>query len=54
MGTGVGTLAAGINNSVPNGKIASGQAFFAGVKPAGGMVTFNNSMRIGGAILDNS
>jgi hypothetical protein len=54
--TGIGTAAAGINNSIPNGKIASGQAFFAGVKPAGGTVTFNNSMRLSstGTILDNS
>ena len=52
--TGIG--AAGINNSIPNGKIASGQAFFAGVKPAGGTVVFNNSMRLSstGTILDNS
>ena len=54
--TGIGTVAAGINNSIPNGKIASGQAFFAGVKPSGGTVTFNNSMRLTatGTVLDNS
>lgn len=54
--TGIGTPAAGINNSVPNGKIASGQAFFAGIKPAGGIVAYNNSMRLStaGVILDNS
>ncbi|RZJ73314.1 choice-of-anchor D domain-containing protein [Flavobacterium sp.] len=47
---GTGTLAApniGINNTVPNGKIASGQGFFA-IGKAVGNVTFNNSMRITG------
>ena len=54
--TGIGTAATGVNNSVPNGKIASGQAFFAGVNPGGGTVTFNNNMRLSitGTVLDNS
>lgn len=45
---GVGTSAAknsGINNSKPNGKIASGQAFFV-TSAAGGTAIFNNSMRV--------
>lgn len=53
---GAATAAAGVNNSIPNGKIASGQAFFAGVNPVGGTVTFNNNMRLSstGTVLDNS
>lgn len=53
---GAATAAAGVNNSIPNGKIASGQAFFAGVNPGGGTVTFNNNMRLSstGTVLDNS
>lgn len=53
---GIGTAASDINNSVPNGKIASGQAFFARVKPGGVTVTFNNNMRLSttGTVLDNS
>jgi hypothetical protein len=48
-------LNSGINNSIPTGKIAAGQAFFA-TSNASGTVTFENTMRvgIGGAILDNS
>ncbi|MFV8388797.1 T9SS sorting signal type C domain-containing protein [Flavobacterium sp. LB1P71] len=48
---GVGTSAAlklGINNTKPNGKIASGQAFFVTSISGGGAVVFNNSMRIAG------
>lgn len=46
---GVGTRVAtnsGINNTKPDGKIASGQAFFITNINGGGTVTFNNSMRI--------
>ncbi|OOG78800.1 T9SS sorting signal type C domain-containing protein [Flavobacterium sp. A45] len=56
---GTGTTAAaantGINNSIPSGEIASGQAFFA-TSNALGTVTFENTMRVGvgGAILNNS
>ncbi|KIA84878.1 delta-60 repeat domain-containing protein [Flavobacterium sp. AED] len=48
---GVGTSAAlklGINNTKPNGKIASGQAFFVTSINGGGAVIFNNSMRVAG------
>lgn len=48
---GVGTSAAlklGINNTKPNGKIASGQAFFVTSINGGGAVVFNNSMRVAG------
>ena len=48
---GVGTSAAlnsGINNTKPDGKIASGQAFFVTSVLSGGTVVFNNSMRIAG------
>ncbi|MFV5683901.1 T9SS sorting signal type C domain-containing protein [Flavobacterium sp. GB2R13] len=48
---GVGTSAAlklGVNNTKPNGKIASGQAFFVTSINGGGAVVFNNSMRIAG------
>ncbi|MCC9062229.1 T9SS sorting signal type C domain-containing protein [Flavobacterium piscisymbiosum] len=48
---GVGTreaLSTGINESIPNGKIASGQAFFVTSKVAG-TVEFNNSTRISGS-----
>ena len=47
---GTGTIAApniGTNNTVPNGKIASGQGFFV-VGHTPGNVTFNNSMRLTG------
>lgn len=47
---GVGTreaLSTGINETAPNGEIASGQAFFVTSKVAG-TVEFNNSMRISG------
>ncbi|MBD3581801.1 choice-of-anchor D domain-containing protein [Flavobacterium selenitireducens] len=47
---GIGTMAApniGLNNTVPNGKIASGQGFFV-VSHTPGSLTFNNSMRITG------
>jgi hypothetical protein len=46
-GTATAIGAAGINTNVPNGKIASGQAFFATTKTTGTII-FNNSMRIGG------
>jgi uncharacterized delta-60 repeat protein len=45
---GVGTRAAlklGVNNSIPDGKIASGQAFFV-TSINGGTAVFNNSMRV--------
>lgn len=48
---GVGTSSAvnsGINNAKPNGKIASGQAFFVKGINGGGNAVFNNSMRIVG------
>jgi hypothetical protein len=48
---GVGTSAAtnsGINNTKPDGKIASGQAFFVKAINGGGNAVFNNSMRIVG------
>ena len=48
---GVGTspaLKLGINNTKPNGKIASGQSFFVTSSNGGGTVVFNNSMRIAG------
>ena len=46
---GVGTnsaLNSGVNSTVPNGKIASGQGFFTTSIKSGGTVVFNNSMRI--------
>jgi hypothetical protein len=51
----VAALNPGINTSIPSGKIASGQSFFATTN-AIGSVTFENTMRVGvaGAILDNS
>ncbi|WP_348811894.1 T9SS sorting signal type C domain-containing protein [Flavobacterium maritimum] len=48
---GVGTSAAtnlGVNNTKPDGKIASGQAFFVTGMNGGGMAIFNNSMRVVG------
>ncbi|WP_035668814.1 T9SS sorting signal type C domain-containing protein [Flavobacterium sp. 83] len=48
---GVGTspaLKLGINNTKPNGKIASGQSFFVTSSNGGGTAVFNNSMRIAG------
>lgn len=48
---GVATSAAlnsGVNNTKPDGKIASGQAFFITSLMNGGTVVFNNSMRIAG------
>ncbi len=47
---GVGTAAKnnGINNTVPNGKIASGQAFFALGANQLGAITFKNAMRLKG------
>ncbi|MBC7642430.1 MAG: T9SS sorting signal type C domain-containing protein, partial [Flavobacterium sp.] len=47
---GVGTLPAtnlGVNNGLPNGKIAAGQAFFVRAKNTGSVV-FNNTMRVSG------
>jgi len=49
-GIGTGTGALGTNNSVPTGKIASGQAFFAIGSVAGtNNATFKNSMRVVGS-----
>lgn len=48
---GVGTSAAlksGINNTKPDGKIASGQAFFITSANGGGTAIFNNNMRVVG------
>jgi len=47
---GVGTrraLTSGVNEKIPDGTIAAGQAFFAGIKKSD-IVEFNNSMRIAG------
>jgi hypothetical protein len=54
-GTGTAATATGYNNTVPSGKIGSGQGFFASTKGAG-TVTFDNTMRVGanGAVLSNS
>ncbi|TRX33262.1 T9SS sorting signal type C domain-containing protein, partial [Flavobacterium sp. ZT3R18] len=54
-GTGTAAINTGVNNSIPSGKIASGQSFFATTNAAG-TVTFENTMRVGvgGAILNNS
>jgi hypothetical protein len=47
VGTGTAAAAVGMNNSVPNGKIASGQGFF--VKGlSSGTLKFKNSMRLTG------
>ncbi|WP_281297683.1 G8 domain-containing protein [Flavobacterium limnophilum] len=58
VGVGSGT-AASTGGAIPNGKIASGQGFFALSKVAisgTNEIVFNNSMRLssGGAVLDNS
>ena len=48
---GVGTSAAtnsGVNNTIPDGKIASGQSFFVTSINGGGSAVFNNSMRVVG------
>lgn len=47
---GVGTAAknGGINNTIPNGKIASGQAFFAIANNQQGNIVFKNAMRLKG------
>ncbi|MDI9256666.1 choice-of-anchor J domain-containing protein [Flavobacterium sedimenticola] len=47
VGTGTSAPSAGINNSVPNGKIASGQGFFVKGLSSGNAV-FKNSMRLVG------
>ncbi|QKJ62831.1 T9SS sorting signal type C domain-containing protein [Flavobacterium sp. M31R6] len=54
-GTGTAAANTGVNNSIPTGKIAAGQAFFA-TSNAAGTVTFENTMRVGpgGTILNNS
>jgi hypothetical protein len=54
-GTGTAAANTGVNNSIPTGKIAAGQAFFA-TSNAAGTITFENTMRVGpgGAILNNS
>ena len=43
----------GVNSSIPSGKIASGQGFFASslVSPTSTTVSFNNTMRVAGTIL---
>ncbi|KFF02082.1 T9SS sorting signal type C domain-containing protein [Flavobacterium reichenbachii] len=46
-GVGVSALSTGVNERIPNGTIASGQAFFIESTDAG-TVEFNNSMRIHG------
>lgn len=47
VGTGTSAINSGVNNSVPNGKIAAGQGFF--VKGlSSGNVVFKNSMRLAG------
>lgn len=46
---GVGTRASvssGVNNTMPDGKIASGQSFFVTSVNGGGTAVFNNSMRV--------
>ncbi|MFV8379901.1 T9SS sorting signal type C domain-containing protein [Flavobacterium sp. LB3R33] len=46
---GVGTsasLSSGVNNTMPDGKIASAQAFFVTAINGGGIAKFNNSMRL--------
>ena len=54
-GVGVQATNSGVNNSIPNGKIASGQSFFTTSISNGGTVIFNNSMRqIVGMPIDNS
>lgn len=54
-GVGVQATNLGVNNTIPNGKIASGQSFFATSIKSGGTVIFNNSMRqIAGTPIDNS
>lgn len=48
---GVGTsasIASGVNNTIPDGKIASGQSFFVTSVSGGGTAIFNNGMRIVG------
>ncbi|WP_284653396.1 fibronectin type III domain-containing protein [Flavobacterium terrisoli] len=47
VGTGSSSVNSGLNNSIPNGKIASGQGFF--VKGlSSGNLSFKNSMRLAG------
>lgn len=47
VGTGTSAVNPGLNNSIPNGKIASGQGFF--VKGlSSGTLSFKNSMRLAG------
>ena len=54
-GVGVQATNSGVNNSIPNGKIASGQSFFTTSISNGRTVNFNNSMRqIAGMPIDNS
>lgn len=54
-GIGTGSISIGSNISIPNGKIASGQAFFT-TSVASGNAVFNNSMRVDniGNTLNNS
>ncbi|RVT79777.1 T9SS sorting signal type C domain-containing protein [Flavobacterium sufflavum] len=49
-------LAAAPGGTLPNGKIAAGQGFFAPASTAGGTVVFKNSMRLSstGTLLNNS
>ena len=54
-GVGVQATNLGVNNSIPNGKIASGQSFFTTSITTTGTVIFSNSMRqIDGLPIDNS
>ncbi len=47
VGTGSAAINSGVNNSIPLGKVASGQSFF--IKGlTNGNATFNNSMRVSG------
>ena len=56
VGTGVGGASDSGASNIPDGNIATGVAFFADGKGAGGTVIFNNSMRLasGGSTLSNS
>lgn len=47
VGTGTAALSTGVNNSVPNGRIAAGQGFFVN-RVSDGVATFKNSMRLVG------
>ncbi len=48
-GTGAGVAAPGVNTTIPNGKIAAGQAFMVkGIVPGTTTATFKNAMRVAG------